>query len=293
MISSELIYLNSDIQNNLIDAKAYEKIIESVDKHMESEEHSESNSVELLKGLKKFLYEFPLECIKDISVGPAFAAISYDCTKGNKKIGTYGLVVNFEYWQANGSGADGGIRFDTSFEVTLHNQKKQYTVGWKDVANQKMELDAIKEACLLNTWSNLELQRRLHSGLDLDKDFLTTVGRELYKAINNKYIQAYYSLKGKNEYLIELTPKVVLNNKYNPSTLELEYSENNDVCVSLKAGVDDSKSKIFLFKKDDDELTRSEQIKETVKYIRSSKSLMYSYSISSFSEKIFSHKKEN
>lgn len=290
MIESELIYLNPDIQNNLIIIDDYKKILESVDEHIKAEEDPESHSVELLKGVKEFLYTFPLECIKDISVGPAFSTISYDCIKGNKKIGTYGLVVNFEYWQANGYGGDGGIRFDTSFEVTLHNKKRQYTVGWRDSSNQKMELDGIKEACLLNTWSNLELQRRLHSDEDLDKDFLTTVGRELYKALNNKYIQAYYSLRGKNEYLIELTPKVILNNKYNPSTLELEYDDNKDVTVNLKAGVDASKSKVFLFKKNDDETQRQEQIKEAIKDIRASKSLIYSYSINSFSDKIFAHK---
>ena len=301
MIESELIYLNDNIQKNVIDYKEYQNILDKIDEHISREENPESLQVKLLKGVKEFLLEFPLDCLKDISVGPGLATISYDCIKSDKRIGTYGLIVNFEYWTANAPGADGQTRFDTSFEINTHNKKKQYTVGWKDLSNQRMEMNTIKEDCLLNNWNNLELYQRLRRytrDFKFDEEFIGTVTRELYNALNNKYLQVFYSPSGEEEYVIELTPKVIMNNKYAPSSLKLEYNDDGDVVVYLKAGVEPSKSDSFyveqfhslMDEKEDWEKEFNKKIQEIVKAVRDSKSLLYSYSINSFSNKIFSNK---
>lgn len=301
MIESELIYHNPDIQNHRIDYIEYRKIIEAVDRHIEKEKNPQSNSVELLKAAKEFLYNFPLDCLHDISVGPQYCAISYDCVYGNKKIGAYGLTVNMLYEYV---GHQRELYFDTIFDTTIHNKKQQFTVGWKSETSQRMSLDEIKQGCLLNTFPNLELQLRIKNDkYDYDDDFLTVVAKEVYKALNNKYIQAYWSLKGHEEYLFELTPKVILDNRYNPSTIEIECNDDGDVYVELKAGIDPSKSGSFLFEKDiwrggelygydKDDWNKhlNKNIQEIVKAVRDSKSLLYSYSVNSFSDKLFSHK---
>lgn len=277
---NDILYINNKISEP-INRETYNKIITDVEEYINKFINMNSNSVKICKAALKFLKDYRIDCLKDVSMGDNYVSVSYDGSRGNKRIGAYALVVSFSY----DFGDNGEVIFDTIFEMTYHNAKKQMLAELNEKSMYSQYVKEMKDICLLNNFNN---EVTLYS----DDEFINSEVYRIAKYLNDKLKNPYIQVSKSSEMIrFKLTPDRVNNGEFSGSFIEIHYKNNKIYLIRFKNGVNDSASKdIDLSSSEDNVESIKSIIDELVSHARLSKGLLYQYNINSFSDKIFSHK---
>ena len=277
---NDILYINNKISEP-INRETYNKIITDVEEYINKFNNMNSNSVKICKAALKFLKDYRIDCMKDVSMGDNYISVSYDGSRGNKRIGAYALVVSFSYDLSD----DGTMIFDTIFEMTYHNAKKQMLAELNEKSAYSQFVKEMKDICLMNTFNN---EIALYS----DEDFINSEVYQIAKYLSDKLKNPYIQVSKTSEMIrFKLTPERVNNGEFSGSFIEIYHKDNKISLIKFKNGVNESASKdIDLSSSEEDIESIKSMIDFLVSHAKLSKGLLYQYSISSFSDKIFAHK---
>ena len=218
---------------------------------------------------KKFLYDFVLPFMVNYTVTDDIITYSYDLVNGNKEIGTYALVVEFN-----------ALNEKVYLKTTIYNktEEKIYNFNLEDDMNKlNRHVKAVQKNCLLNNYKSFLISTKIGKN-QINEKTLEII--ELFnEKIKNKYIQ--YIKKGS---IIEVY--------ISPKTAE---KEESIVQFIDNTNLNDNSEYLCNIKINNKNYTISdlnkgkEEIDKIISDLRREKILLYSYNINYIKGKDYFH----